>query len=235
MAQKELTNQIGPSRRWCSDGPILSIRALWPWQPHSLFQAGGRLAERRVCGDRDWAQRGCTASHGALTKAPCPASWLSFQERLPPYHSKKNLPPFAHPQKGGLSKRSLAKACLSFGTVQPPSVLHARSPAMWKKQPQQTMGMGRKPGLLAGLLMLKHKGVCIPRNPTVRGTTPSRKSILEDNSSWPGPSEVGLWGVPIVGTAEQTWLKLACCLNVKHFVPGHVISSSENLYRESSK
>lgn len=78
-------------------------------------------------------------------------------------------------------------------------------------------GNGRKPGLLAGLLTLRYKGVHIPRNPTVRGTKPSCKSILEDNPSWPGPSEVGLWGVAIVSTAEKTWLKLACFPNHSHF------------------
>lgn len=48
-----------------------------------------------------------------------------------------------------------------------------------------------------------------PRNPSVRGTKPLSKSILEGNSSWLNPTEVGLWGVAIVDEAVKSWLKLA--------------------------
>lgn len=64
------------------------------------------------------AQTGAARPGGPHTR---PLGWVSRTAA-----SKKK-------KKSRLSKRSLAKARLSFGIVQPSAVLRARSPAMWKK------------------------------------------------------------------------------------------------------
>ena len=74
----------------------------------------------------------------------------------------------------------------------------------------------------------------------VRGAESSSKSIMEGNSSCLCPSEVGLWGVTITGAAEDLAevgkdSRGLVILTTDNWLQVNIISSSENLLRESGK